>query len=60
MTDRQVKLELLDKIEQISKEIAKGNDVYITKSASGVVIKKMTVGKVWKYVFYEKNTQANS
>ena len=46
MTDRQVKLELLEKIEQISKEIAKGNDVYITKSASGVAIKKMTVGKV--------------
>ena len=42
MTDRQVKLELMDKLEKI----AKGNDVYITKSASGVVIKKMTVGKV--------------
>ena len=46
MTERQVKMEILDKIEKISKEIAKGNDVYITKSASGVVIKKMTVGKV--------------
>jgi hypothetical protein len=46
MTERAIKLELLDKIEQISKEIAKGNDVYITKSASGVVVKKMTVGKV--------------
>ena len=46
MTDRQVKLELMDKLEKIAKEIAKGNDVYITKSASGVVIKKMTVGKV--------------
>ena len=46
MTDRAIKLELMDKLEQIAKEIAKGNDVYITKSASGVVIKKMTVGKV--------------
>ena len=46
MTDRQVKLELMDKLEKISKEIAKGNDVYITKSASGVVVRKMTVGKV--------------
>ena len=46
MTDRQVKLELMDKLEKISKEIAKGNDVYITKSASGVVIKKMSVQKV--------------
>ena len=46
MTDRAIKLELLDKIEQIANEFAKGNDVYITKSANGVVIKKMTVGKV--------------
>lgn len=46
MTERQVKLELAEKLEKIAKEIAKGNDVYITKSASGVVIRKMTVGKV--------------
>ena len=46
MNERQVKLELMDKLEQIAKEIAKGNDVYITKSANGVVVKKMTVGKV--------------
>ena len=46
MTDRAIKLELMDKLEKISKEIAKGNDVYITKSSSGVVVKKMTVGKV--------------
>ena len=46
MNERQVKLELMDKLEQIAKEIAKGNDVYITKSASGVVVRKMTVGKV--------------
>jgi hypothetical protein len=46
MTERAIKLELMDKLEQIAKEIVKGNDVYITKSASGVVIKKMTVGKV--------------
>ena len=46
MTNRAIKLELLDKIEQIAKEIAKGNDVYITKSASGLVVKKMSVQKV--------------
>ena len=46
MGGRLLKLELADKLEKIAKEIAKGNDVYITKSASGVVIKKMTVGKV--------------
>ena len=43
MNERQIKMQLLDKIEQISKEIAKGNDVYITKSASGVVVKTMNV-----------------
>lgn len=46
MNERQLKLELMDKLEKIAKEIAKGNDIYITKSASGVVIRKMTVGKV--------------
>ena len=46
MSEQKIKLELLDKIEKISKEIAKGNDVYITKSASGVVIKKLNVQKV--------------
>ena len=46
MTDRAIKLELLDKIEQIAKEIAKGNDVYITKSASEIKVKSMTVRKV--------------
>jgi hypothetical protein len=46
MTEREIKIQLEMKLEQIAKEIAKGNDVYITKSASGVVVKKMTVGKV--------------
>ena len=46
MSERDLKLELMDKIEKIAKEVAKGNDIYITKSASGIVIKKMTVGKV--------------
>ena len=46
MTDRQVKMEIEDKLEKIAKEISKGNDVYITKSASGVVVKTMNVKKV--------------
>ena len=46
MTDRAIKLELMDKLEKIAKEVAKGNDVYITKSASGVVVKTMNVKKV--------------
>ena len=43
---RKIKLDIIEKAEAIAREIAKGNDVYITKSSSGVVIKKMTVGKV--------------
>ena len=43
---KKIELEIIAKAKAIAKEIAKGNDVYITKSASGVVIKKMTVGKV--------------
>ena len=46
MSERQIKLEIADKLEKIAKEVAKGNDVYITKSASGVVVKTMAVKKV--------------
>ena len=46
MSERQIKLEIADKLEKIAKEVAKGNDVYITKSASGVVVKTMNVKKV--------------
>ena len=46
MTERQLKLELEDKLEKITKEVAKGNDIYITKSASGIVVKTMNVKKV--------------
>ena len=43
---RKIKLDIIEKAEAIAKEIAKGNDIYITKSASGAVVRKMTVGKV--------------
>lgn len=46
MTERQAKMEIAEKLEKIAKEIAKGNDVYITKTSTGIVIKKMTVQKV--------------
>ena len=46
MSERQIKLELAEKLEKIAKEIAKGNDIYITKSASGVVVRTMNVKKV--------------
>lgn len=41
-----IKSDIVSMVDSIAKEIAKGNDIYITKSASGVVVKKMTVGKV--------------
>ena len=47
MTERQVKLEIIDKyIEKIAKEISRGNDIYITKSGTGVVVKVLNVKKV--------------
>lgn len=46
MTEQQIKLKIIENAEVMAKEINKGKDLYITKSASGVVIKKMTVGKV--------------
>ena len=46
MTEREIKMQIEEKIEQLAKEISKGNDIYITKSANGVAIKKMSVGKV--------------
>lgn len=45
MTEKDIKNKIIEQAENIAKEIAKGKDIYITKSASGVVIKKMTVGK---------------
>lgn len=43
---RKIKLDIIEKAEAIAKEIAKGNDVYITKSANGVIVKAMNVKKV--------------
>lgn len=46
MTENQAKLQLIEKADKITKEILKGNDIYITKSASGIVVKTMNVKKV--------------
>lgn len=46
MTEKDIKNKIIEQAETIAKEIAKGKDVYITKSAGNVVIKKMTVQKV--------------
>lgn len=46
MSEREIKMQIIEKAEKIAKEIAQGKDVYITKSANGVVVRKMTVQKV--------------
>ena len=46
MSEREIKLKIIEKADEIAKEVSKGKDIYIAKSASGVVIRKMTVGKV--------------
>lgn len=46
MTDRQVKTEIVEKIDEIAKAIAQGKDIVITKSPTGIVVKKLTVQKV--------------
>ena len=40
---KKMELEIIEKAKAIAKEIAKGNDVYITKSASEIKIKSMNV-----------------
>lgn len=46
MSEREIKLKIIEQAEAIAKEIAKGKDVYITKTGSNVVIRKLTVQKV--------------
>lgn len=43
---RKIKLDILEKAEEIAKAVSQGNDIYITKSANGIVVRKMTVQKV--------------
>lgn len=46
MNEQAIYKEIISKAAVMAKEISRGKDIYITKSASGVVIKKITVGKV--------------
>ena len=47
MSEREIKLKLVEKADDIAKAVASGKDIYITKSANGIVVRKMTVQKVW-------------
>ena len=51
MSEREIKLKVIEKADEIAKAVASGKDIYITKSANGIVVRKMTVQKVWWYVF---------
>ena len=44
--ERKIKLDIIDKAEVIAKAISQGKDIMITKTSTGIVIKKMTVQKV--------------
>ena len=46
MTEKDIKNKIIEQAENIAKEIAKGKDICITKNASGIVVKKITVQKV--------------
>lgn len=46
MSEAKVKQEIIEKIDAIAKAMANGNDIMITTTANGIVIKKLTVRKV--------------
>ena len=46
MTQRDIKLKIIEQAEVIAKAVVQGKDIYITKSPSGVVVRKLTVQKV--------------
>ena len=46
MSEREIKLKLVEKADDIAKAVSQGKDIVITKNATGVVIKKMSVQKV--------------
>lgn len=46
MTEIQIKTKIIEQIDTIAKAISQGKDVMITKTSTGIVIKKMTVQKV--------------
>lgn len=44
--ERKIKLDIIEKVEEIAKAISQGKDIMITKTSTGIAIKKMTVQKV--------------
>lgn len=46
MTEKQVKTQVVENIDSIAKALSQGKDIVITKSPTGIVVKKLTVQKV--------------
>ena len=46
MSEKDLKLQIIEKAEVIAKAMAHGKDIMITTTANGIVIKKLTVQKV--------------
>ena len=46
MSEREIKVKVIEKADDIAKAVSQGKDIYITKSENDIVVKKMTVQKV--------------
>ena len=46
MSEREIKVKVIEKAEEIAKAVSQGKDIVITKNATGIVVKKLTVQKV--------------
>lgn len=44
--ERKIKLDIIDKADDMARAISQGKDIMITKTSAGIAIKKMTVQKV--------------
>ena len=45
MSENEVRLKIIENASSIAKAISQGKDIMITKTSSGIAIKKMTVQK---------------
>jgi hypothetical protein len=46
MTEREIKMKLADKLEEMSRAISRGKDVEITKTSNGIAIKEVAKKKL--------------
>ena len=46
MNEREIKLKVIEKADENAKSVSQGKDIVITKNATGIVVKKLTVQKV--------------